>query len=67
MSQLKGGMERVRQQYRVPAKRGGKVFFSHINKLCTITSATCGNRLIITDSDGKRYLVHPTWELKYLP
>lgn len=61
------GMVDIRKKYGVPAKRGGKVFFEHIGKVCTITSAATSHRLVIKDGDGKRYLVHPTWKMKYLP
>ncbi len=64
---VKGGMDYIRKTYRVPAKRGSKVFFEHIGKVCTIASAASGGRLIIKDDDGKRYLVHPTWQMDYLP
>ncbi len=59
-------MKEIRKQYRVPAKRGSKVFFEHIGKVCTITSAAQSHRLVIKDDDGKRYLAHPTWMMKYL-
>lgn len=59
-------MKEIRKQYRVPAKRGGKVLFEHIDKVCTIMSAAQSHRLVITDDDGRRYLVHPTWKMQYL-
>jgi hypothetical protein len=63
---MTGGMKEIRKQYRVPAKRGGKVLFEYIGKICTITSAAQSHRLVIKDDDGKRYLVHPTWMMRYL-
>lgn len=63
---MAGQMKEIRKQYRVPAKRGGRVLFEYIGKVCTITSAAQSHRLVIKDDDGKRYLIHPTWMMKYL-
>ena len=56
-------MEYVRRYYGVPAKRGGRVQF--FGAQGTITSAT--HYLRVRMDDGRRVLLHPTWEVTYLP
>ncbi|AEK09791.1 hypothetical protein PBI_PATTYP_72 [Mycobacterium phage PattyP] len=55
-------MEWVRQAYGVPARRGGRVRFFGTEG--TITSAS--HYLRVRTDDGRRLLLHPTWEVEYL-
>lgn len=56
-------MEWVRRNYGVPAKRGGRIRFCGVGG--TITSAD--HRLRVRMDDGRRVILHPTWEVEYLP
>ena len=72
---MKGDMERIRQAYGVPAKKGGRVSYtdSHhsydgdVTVLGTITGAR-GEKLRIR-LDGENYSenYHPTHLIRYLP
>jgi len=61
-------MERVRNYYGVPAKRGVKIIYKGdgVPKNGVIKSASSGNRLRVL-LDGYKHLVtlHPTWEIEY--
>ena len=55
-------MDWVRRNYGVPARRGGRIRFFGTEG--TITSAT--QYLRVRMDDGRRVLLHPTWEVTYL-
>ena len=59
----------IREQYNVPAKRGGRVRYtgSSQEQFGTILRAT--GHLLRIQMDGQTFagLYHPTWELEYLP
>lgn len=66
-----GGMEWVRKNYGVPAKRGGRVEYTGNGnsrpELGTIVSATTSGHLMIElDSQSRAMKFHPTWKLRYL-
>jgi hypothetical protein len=58
----------VRKNYRVPAKRGGRVEYTGEGKpeLGTIRSASGGYVHIQLDGVKRTMPFHPTWELRYL-
>ena len=64
----------IRKTYNVPAKRGGRVRYTDGDGVIwngAITSA-CGARLRILVDDRVpgyrgRMLLHPTWNIEYLP
>ena len=56
-------LEYIRQRYRVPAKRLGRVRVN--GALGTITQAT-GGYLIVRFDAGHRRRCHPTWRVEYL-
>jgi hypothetical protein len=60
-------MQRIRDYYRVPAKRGGRVKFR--GQPAVITGAPQDGSMhlnIRLDGDRNVSRVHPTWEMKYL-
>lgn len=59
-------MERIRDQYGVPARRGARIRFRGQPAVITGTSRSGGMYLMIRTSDGRRHMVHPTWEMDYL-
>ena len=63
-------MERIRDRYNVPAKRGGRVIFSggSVPRIGTIVGSVRGNDYLRIRLDGDKIPLafHPTWELKYL-
>lgn len=66
---MAGGMEWVRRNYGVPAKRGGRVEYTGNDKpeLGTIISATMSGHLKVElDSQTRAIRLHPTWKLRYL-
>ena len=63
-------LEFIRHNYKVPAKRGGRVRLRQgFNELRgregTILSADHRLRVRL-DGDHQRVVLHPTWELEYL-
>ena len=59
-------MQRIRQFYSVPAKRGMRI--THEGHPCTITGTTRGpmHLMVRFDDDPKRtYPIHPTSEVEY--
>lgn len=58
----------IRKNYRVPAKRGGRVEYTGDGKpeLGTIRSASGGYLNIQLDGVKHTMPFHPTWELNYL-
>lgn len=58
-------MRRIREFYKVPAKRGGKVRFQGNPGVITGTTRT-GAYLRIRLDTGQSFMVHPTWEMEYL-
>lgn len=59
-------MARVREQYKVPAKRGGRIRFRGKPGVITGTPRGAGMYLYIRMDTGQRFMVHPTWEMEYL-
>lgn len=61
-------MQYVRDYYRVPAKRGGRIRYTGDRepRLGTITSARGGSLRIRLDGEKHAAPYHPTWELEYL-
>ncbi|WP_018900442.1 hypothetical protein [Rhizobium sp. 2MFCol3.1] len=63
-------MEWVRKNYRVPAKRGGRVEYAGDNgsgpRFGTIIRADSGRLRIRLDGDNWAGIYHPTWALRYL-
>lgn len=58
----------IRDYYRVPAKRGGRVEYTGAGapKLGTIKSASGPHLMILLDGSKHAMPFHPTWELRYL-
>lgn len=66
---MDGGMEWVRRNYGVSAKRGGRVEYTGdgMPKLGTIVSATTSGHLKVElDCQHRAIRLHPTWKLRYL-
>lgn len=66
---MTGGMEWVRKNYGVPAKRGARVEYTGdgVPKLGTIVSAmTSGHLKVELDYQHRAIKLHPTWKLRYL-
>lgn len=64
-------MERIREQYRVPAQKGGRVRYTGapsgpVGGTITGTSDTAMHLMIVLDGDNWPLPFHPTWELTYL-
>lgn len=61
-------MNYIRNYYRVPAKRGGRVRYTggKSPRTGTIKSARHGYLRIVLDGDKHAGVFHPTWELEYL-
>lgn len=61
-------MSYIRNGYRVPAKRGGRVEYTGEKpaRFGTIVSATNGRLNIRLDGEKHASQFHPTWELRYL-
>lgn len=66
-------MATIRRQYKVPAKRGGRLCFTDTNGVkffCTIKSARDGHLRVLVDDRVLGYrgrmLLHPTWNVEYL-
>ncbi len=62
-------MAYIRQSYNVPAKRGGRVLYTHAtpHRQGTITGSRGARLRIRLDGDTDPGIYHPTWELTYLP
>lgn len=62
-------MQYIRDYYRVPAKRGGRVEYTGGGKATTGTiTGTSGARLRVRmDGDTAAGNYHPTWAMRYLP
>lgn len=61
-------MAYVRDYYRVPAKRGGRIEYTGGKepRLGTIVSASNGRINVRLDGDKHALPHHPTWEIRYL-
>ena len=66
-------MEYIRKHYGVPAKRGGRVRFTHANGVIyegRITSTRGAYLRVLVDDRVPGYrgrmTLHPTWNLEYL-
>lgn len=60
-------MKYIRDHYKVPAKRGGMVRFTHLGEYFgTIKSARDGHLRILLDDRKKTQSFHPTWNIEYL-
>jgi len=62
-------MQWVRDNYHVPAMRGGRVRYTgdRSPRLGTITGTRHGSLRIRLDGEKHSAPFHPTWELEYLP
>lgn len=63
-------LEYIRQTYKVPAKRGGRVeYIASDGELMegTIKGAKSGRLRVLLDGCKHPMSFHPTWNLKYLP
>ena len=62
-------MDYIRSVYNVPAKRGGRVEYTHPkpSRFGTIVRADGARLRIRLDGDKHAGVYHPTWELRYLP
>ena len=62
-------MDYIRSVYNVPAKRGGRVEYTHPkpSRFGTIVRADGARLRIRLDGDKHADVYHPTWELRYLP
>lgn len=63
---MKGAMEYVRGYYGVPARRGGRIRFQG-RETGTIRSADGAYLRVQFDARKRVALLHPTWEVEYLP
>ncbi len=59
---MTGRMQYIRDRYQVPAKRGGGLWFDGYH--CQILSAPDGH-LAVRREDGRRMILHPTWNIRY--
>lgn len=61
-------MEYIREAYKVPAKRGGRVEYTHPEpaRMGTITGTKGARLRIKLDGDNHAGNYHPTWKLTYL-
>lgn len=59
-------MEYIRNYYRVPAKRGGRVRSTYWKKDGTIKGTDGAYLRILFDGESEVGTYHPTWELVYL-
>ena len=62
-------MKRIRKQYGVPIRRGGRVKYTGEGyaRYGTVVSAKEDNRIQVRlDGENKARLFHPTWKLEYL-
>lgn len=60
-------MDYIKDTYRVPAKRGGRVEYTYGgSRFGTITGADGARLRIRLDGEIASRVFHPTWELKYL-
>lgn len=59
----------IRRNYRVPAKRGGRVLYTGCGRAeyGTIKSASSGRLNVQLDGAKHAMPFHPTWELCYIP
>jgi hypothetical protein len=65
---MKSGLEYIRQNYKVPAKKGGRVVMypgKKSEKSGTITGASNGYLKVKFDGEKKVCLLHPQWQLTY--
>ncbi len=54
----------IRDYYGVPVKRGGKIKFR--GDLCVIRSSRNQYLRVTRLEDGRKLLLHPTWEVEYI-
>lgn len=66
-------MKYIRDHYKVPAKRGGKVRIldprvpnTKSKVEARIVAAAGGYLRVSIFDEGYRYTIHPTWEVEYL-
>lgn len=63
-------MQRIRQRYGVPAKRGARIRYTGEGKdnpeYGIITNARGHHLRIRLDGQKLSYIFHPTWEIEYL-
>lgn len=58
----------IRKNYRVPAKRGGRILYTGCGtrEFGTICGATSGHLSVRLDGVKHTMPFHPTWEMQYL-
>lgn len=60
-------MQSIRDRYRVPAKRGGRVVVDGRPATITGASRTAEHLMVRLDDDPRRtHPIHPTWHVEYL-
>ena len=62
-------MQYIRETYKVPAKRGGRIVYTGlgVKELGTITGTRGAHILVRLDGDTESKPYNPTWEIQYLP
>jgi hypothetical protein len=60
-------MMRIRECYGVPAYRGARIRFQGREGVITGTSRTAMHLRARLSGDKRTVLLHPTWEIEYLP
>ena len=58
-------MSQIRKARNVPAKRGGRIYYTHEGRHGTILSAKAGYLRIRLDGDKHPGSFHPTWKMQY--
>ena len=62
-------MEYIRTMYNVPAKRGGRIRFTHSDgtvEYGTITGTNNPHLRVRIDGQKHSLIFHPTWNIEYL-
>ena len=59
-------MQRIREAYGVPAKRGGRIIFDGQPGRILAAGLNGALRLTVLLDNGTRRQVHPTWHMTYL-
>jgi len=60
-------MEYIRNYYKVPAKRGGKIIFDYPDPRIGVITSAQGHYIRVRFPEHKHSLIlHPTWKVEYL-
>lgn len=63
-------LEYIRKTYKVPAHRGGKIFFTpqrgQLGEIGTITGSKGSYLRVMFEKSKFSKLLHPTWEIQYI-